>query len=85
MMSPYLNPLVAPHLESLPMTFLLTCEHDVLRDEGLLFGHRLREAGVKVTSHHMDIGFHGIMSFGIGRPESEQAFKDIISYIKTNL
>jgi len=85
MMSPYLNPLVAPKLDGLPMTFILTCEHDVLRDEGLLYGHRLKEAGNKVTSYHMENGFHGIVSFANGWPEAEEVFKATISYIKKNL
>jgi len=85
MMSPYLNPLVAPNVEGLPMTFIFTCEHDVLRDEALLYGHRLKEAGNKVTYHHMDNGFHGILSFGLAWPETEPVAKAITSFIRNNL
>ena len=50
----YTNPLCAPlfasdeTLKDFPTTFLYTGTIDVLRDEGVLFGERLRKLGIKV-------------------------------------
>lgn len=41
----------APDLADLPATFLVTCEHDVLRDQGEAFAAALADAGVDVTAH----------------------------------
>ncbi|NXV08076.1 AAAD deacetylase, partial [Cettia cetti] len=64
-----LDPRAAPLLASearlrrLPPAWLLTCEHDVLRDDGAMYAARLRAAGVPVTHHHARDAFHGALSF----------------------
>uniref|UniRef100_A0A8C3NJP7 Alpha/beta hydrolase fold-3 domain-containing protein n=1 Tax=Geospiza parvula TaxID=87175 RepID=A0A8C3NJP7_GEOPR len=47
----------------LPESFIVTCEFDVLRDDGLLYKRRLEENGVRVTWYHCENGFHGILAF----------------------
>ncbi|NXH20493.1 AAAD deacetylase, partial [Bucco capensis] len=47
----------------LPLTYLLTCQHDVLRDDGLMYASRLRAAGVPLTHHHAHDAFHGALLF----------------------
>ncbi|NXS57736.1 ADCL4 protein, partial [Brachypteracias leptosomus] len=42
----------------LPDTCIITCEHDVLRDDGLLYKKRLEDNHVNVTWHHVEKGFH---------------------------
>ncbi|NXK93063.1 ADCL4 protein, partial [Formicarius rufipectus] len=42
----------------LPDTCVVTCEHDVLRDDGLLYRKRLEDNNVRVTWHHVQKGFH---------------------------
>ncbi|XP_008498425.2 arylacetamide deacetylase [Calypte anna] len=58
-------PLLAPdaRLLRLPHTYVLTCQHDVLRDDGLMYVKRLRALGVPVTHHHAQDAFHGAMMF----------------------
>lgn len=51
-------------LKLLPPAYIMTCEHDVLRDDGLMYAQRLEEFGVPVTRDHYEQGFHGIMMFG---------------------
>ncbi|XP_040284927.1 arylacetamide deacetylase-like 4 isoform X1 [Bufo bufo] len=47
----------------LPKAYILTCEFDVLRDDGILYKKRLEDNGVPVTWLHLKDGFHGIISF----------------------
>ncbi|NXP02681.1 AAAD deacetylase, partial [Thinocorus orbignyianus] len=51
------------HLHRLPLTYILTCEHDVLRDDGVMYAKRLQAAGVPVTHDHAKDAFHGAMMF----------------------
>uniref|UniRef100_A0A8C0HFQ3 Alpha/beta hydrolase fold-3 domain-containing protein n=1 Tax=Buteo japonicus TaxID=224669 RepID=A0A8C0HFQ3_9AVES len=47
----------------LPESYIVTCEFDVLRDDGLLYKKRLEDNGVQVTWYHSESGFHGILAF----------------------
>ncbi|NXL35664.1 ADCL4 protein, partial [Glaucidium brasilianum] len=47
----------------LPESYIVTCEFDVLRDDGLLYKKRLEDNGIQVTWYHSESGFHGILAF----------------------
>ncbi|KAK3776787.1 hypothetical protein RRG08_024564 [Elysia crispata] len=57
LVNPLLSPLMATDLSGLPPALVVVAEFDVLRDEGLLYAHRLREAGVK-TDVYITRGYH---------------------------
>ncbi|HEY1466928.1 MAG TPA: alpha/beta hydrolase [Acidimicrobiales bacterium] len=57
--SPYAAPARATDLSGLPPTYISTMEFDPLRDEGLLYGLRLLQAGVTVELHQYPGTFHG--------------------------
>ncbi|KFQ15052.1 Arylacetamide deacetylase-like 4, partial [Leptosomus discolor] len=70
----------------LPDTCIITCEHDVLRDDGLLYKKRLEDNNVKVTWHHMEEGFHcavGFFGYGIfSFPSSSKMVNHTVNFIK---
>ena len=51
-------------LQGLPVTYVITCQYDVLRDDGIMYVTRLQKAGVRVTHQHIEDGFHGAISYG---------------------
>lgn len=73
-------------IRQLPETFLLTCEYDVLRDDGILYKKRLEDNGVPVSWLHLKKGFHGIMYQNESLPfrfkEAEKAMKQILDFIR---
>jgi acetyl esterase len=57
--SPYAAPARAENLAGLPPAYISTAENDPLRDEGILYGLRLLQAGVSVELHQFPGTFHG--------------------------
>ncbi|XP_073441677.1 arylacetamide deacetylase-like 4 [Dendrobates tinctorius] len=71
-------------VRQLPQAYILTCEFDVLRDDGILYKKRLEDNGVPVTWYLVKDGFHGIVtSFNEpGMVSGKLALDNVISYIK---
>jgi acetyl esterase/lipase len=57
--SPYAAPARAENLAGLPPAYISTMEFDPLRDEGILYGLRLLQAGVSVELHSYPGTVHG--------------------------
>ncbi|XP_060623688.2 arylacetamide deacetylase [Anolis sagrei] len=53
-------------LRGLPLTYVITCQYDVLRDDGLMYVSRLRKAGVPVIHEHLEGAFHGMLLMNSG-------------------
>uniref|UniRef100_A0A8C3SY47 Arylacetamide deacetylase n=1 Tax=Chelydra serpentina TaxID=8475 RepID=A0A8C3SY47_CHESE len=65
----FLDPRAAPllvddtKLLGLPVTYVLTCQHDVLRDDGIMYVSRLRKVGIEVIHDHIEDAIHGALMF----------------------
>jgi acetyl esterase/lipase len=57
--SPYAAAARATDLSGLPPAYVVTCEFDPLRDEGIEYAQRLMQAGVPTELHHYPGTFHG--------------------------
>nr|XP_003471243.1 arylacetamide deacetylase-like 4 [Cavia porcellus] len=73
-------------IAQLPEAFLVSCEHDILRDDTLLYKKCLEDQGVPVRWYHVEDGFHGCL-FLFGQkfllfPCSEKILNAVVSYIK---
>ncbi|XP_041817239.1 neutral cholesterol ester hydrolase 1-like [Chelmon rostratus] len=71
-----------------PKAYVMTCEFDVLRDDGLMYVRRLRDAGITVTSDHYEDGFHGCMVFAflpIRSSVGQRSMNNYIHWLDQNL
>ncbi|KAM4627290.1 arylacetamide deacetylase [Polymixia lowei] len=87
---PRASPLLVPDstLRSLPKAYVLTCEYDVLRDDGIMYVTRLRGAGVEVTHEHYDTGFHGALMFTVWPTDfllARRMTDNYVRWLKENL
>ncbi len=83
-LDPYFSPLMAEDLSGLPQAYILTVDHDVLRDDGIWYAQRLKAAGNKLTHVHYKAGFHGIMSYTHYK-DSQYLWKNVYDYLAKEL
>ncbi|XP_056130359.1 arylacetamide deacetylase-like 4 [Lampris incognitus] len=88
-LDPEVSPLLADDvvIQKTPPTFILTCEYDVLRDDGILYRKRLLDLGLDVTWQHVMDGFHGIINFinqgFLTFPSATRIADSVVDYVKT--
>lgn len=68
-------------LAKCPRAYILTCEFDVLRDDGLMYARRLQDVGLSVTNEHYDEGFHGSFNFIFWPTDFAVGKKSVRAYI----
>ncbi|GAA2206637.1 hypothetical protein GCM10009850_020950 [Nonomuraea monospora] len=73
---PLVSPVKRQDLTGLPAALVVTAEYDPLRDEGELYGQKLREAGVPATVRRYAGANHGFVVNFAWIPEYYQAFRD---------
>ena len=79
---PRVSPIKRPDLSGLPPALILTGEFDPLRDEGELYGERLREAGVTATVTRYEGAGHGFVQHFSWLPEYHRAFTETNQFLK---
>ena len=79
---PYLCPLRAKNLRGLPPAFVVTAEHDPLRDEGEAYARRLREAGVAARWKRYPGVFHGFFAMGSVLSRGREATADAATELR---
>ena len=91
MRSILLNPMLAPlmaedeDLASLPPTYILTAEFDVLRDDGLMFAERLKMIGIEVTQSYVSNEEHGFALMVDVFPTAVKELEDFLVFFKKHM
>jgi acetyl esterase/lipase len=89
-LEPTCSPLLADEqdLVGLPKAYFIILEWDFLKDEGLLYAERLKQAGVEVETAFYEKAFHGIAVM-VKRPFSYKIARvmqqNLIKYLEKNL
>uniref|UniRef100_A0A0N4ZJ34 Abhydrolase_3 domain-containing protein n=1 Tax=Parastrongyloides trichosuri TaxID=131310 RepID=A0A0N4ZJ34_PARTI len=80
--NPDFAPLFASDEETMGMcdAMVVTCQYDVLRDEGILYAKKLERLGVNVEWKNYDRAYHGIFTIK-GCELQEKIFDDVIEYV----
>jgi acetyl esterase len=73
---PHASPLRAGDLTGLPPAYVITAEHDPLRDEGFECADRLRAAQVAVEHRHFGSQIHGFFTFVNLLDDADRAVAD---------
>ncbi len=81
--NPYASPLRAPSVSGLPPVYLVTAEHDPLRDEGFAYADRLRAARVPVDHRHYGSQIHGFFTFTGVLDDADKAVAEAGSAIRS--
>jgi acetyl esterase/lipase len=80
--NPYVSPLRAADLSGLPPAFVVTAEHDPLRDEGFAYADRLRAARVPVEHRHYGSQIHAFFTFTGVLDDADKAVSEAGSAIR---
>ncbi|MEU2677590.1 alpha/beta hydrolase [Streptomyces sp. NPDC007107] len=78
---PLVSPVKRTDLTGLPPALVVTGEHDPLRDEGELYGRRLREAGVAATVSRYEGAGHGFVQHFSWIPEYHRVFEETRDFL----
>ena len=81
--NPYASPLRAPSLSGLPPAYVVTAEHDPLRDEGFAYADRLRAARVPVDHRHFGSQIHAFFTFTGVLDDADKAVAEVGSAIRS--
>jgi acetyl esterase/lipase len=72
-------------LVGLPQSYVIICEMDILKDEGLIYAQRLKNVGVKVDIAYYKSTFHGVIQQLDAYSEANIILEDMCKYIEDNI
>jgi acetyl esterase len=72
------SPLRAPDHRGLPPALVIVAGHDILRDEGVNYAHKLRGAGVPVTLKEYPAMPHGFINFPRFSRDARPAMAEVV-------
>jgi acetyl esterase len=78
---PLVSPIKRGDLAGLPSALIITAEYDPLRDEGELYGQRLREAGVNAVVRRYAGATHGFVQHFSWIPEYHRVFQETGAFL----
>ncbi|XP_071839350.1 arylacetamide deacetylase-like isoform X2 [Apostichopus japonicus] len=86
-LDPKLSPLLMEDLTGMPVTYIVTVEYDSIRDDGIIYGKLLEQAGVDVTWRHYDNAFHGIIwvAPGIIFEDGSKIMEEVYTFVRSKL
>ena len=80
------SPILREDMRGLPKAYIATCGYDPLRDDGIFYFHRLKDAGVDVFWVNYDEAFHGLDWYHPLHSETgKQLQRGFINFIKDNI
>lgn len=79
---PRVSPIKRRDLQGLPPAFIVTAEHDPLRDEAELYGRLLSEASVPVTMRRYQSAGHGFVQHFSWLPEFHGVFAETADFLR---
>src|SRR6476661_1446065 len=80
---PLVSPIKREDLTGLPAALVITAELDPLRDEGELYGRRLKQAGVESTVSRYGGANHGFVQNFSWIPEFYRAFEEAADFLNS--
>ena len=90
-LNPDFAPLMRPRLKGLPEAYIVTCEFDILRDDGILYAKRLEAENVKTIWRPYKGGYHGQFNVAISQPIPASGYfddnmtDDLIGYLRETI
>lgn len=90
MLDPYICPLMANKqmLTDLPRAYVMTAGYDIIRDDGIMYAERLKDAGVSIDLVNHKTSFHNALTFVEGPlalSVAKQTIHGIVNYLHLHL